>query len=104
MESELDRLQARQHPVYLAQEMRARVEDHQPEPQPQPQPERHVRVAAPVSRDVPSGYSGNSSTKIRLTRDQCETARLAGISEAEYAAQPLRLNELKAEGHYGEKR
>jgi len=99
LNSQLEALQAHR-PEHLVAEMKTRVEQHRP-PEPQP-PSRGHYVSAPVSRDVPSGYS--SPSRIRLTRDQCETARLAGISESEYAAQLIKLNEMKANGDYSERR
>jgi phage I-like protein len=104
MDHELDRLQSRQHPTEVVQEMRTRVaQDHQQErPQPVPPPSRPL-VSAPVSRE-PSAYGGNSPTRIRLSAEQIEVAKRAGITEAEYAKQLMKLNEMKANGEYSERR
>ena len=57
-------------------------------------------VSAPVSREVPSGSNQPRGGKITLTQDQRAAAKIAGISEADYAKQLQRLNELKANGQY----
>jgi hypothetical protein len=71
-------------------------------------PQRPVRnnsmiVSAPVSRNGgPSGdYNGGLPTdpsKVRLTRDEVEAAKLSGISATEYARQKLRMLEAKSRG------
>ena len=65
------------------------------------QPARKSVVSAPVSRDVPSSSGSRSSGSIRLTAAQREAAKMAGISEAEYAKQLVNLNSAKANGSYG---
>ncbi len=57
-------------------------------------------VSAPVSRGVPNGTATRSNSKITLTAMQKEAAKMAGISETEYAKQLIKLNELKANGQY----
>jgi hypothetical protein len=86
-------------PVEMVQEMKMRApQDRQPErPQPVPRP----IVSAPPSRD-PS--YGSSPTSIRLTREQTEFARLSGLTTEEYGRELLRLNQMKRDGHYSEKR
>ncbi len=72
--------------------------------QEQPANERASIMSAPVSREAPSGGGQRSSRTIRLTAEQREAAKLAGISEVEYAKQLQKLNELKGEGNYSERR
>lgn len=58
-------------------------------------------VSAPVSREVPNGGGNRQSNgKITLTAEQKEFARIAGVTETEYAKQLIRLNEAKANGQY----
>lgn len=63
--------------------------------------ERTPIVSAPVSREVPNGGEPRSTTKVRLTRDEAEAAKSAGITEAEYARQKIKLAKMKADGTYG---
>jgi len=60
-------------------------------------------VSAPVSRETgATGFNHDAGPgKVRLTVAMKEAARIAGISEAEYAAQVLRLREEKEAGNYG---
>lgn len=66
--------------------------------------ERASIMSAPVSREAPSVSTGRRTSQVRLTQDQKEAAKLAGISEVEYAKQLLKLKELKDGGNYGEQR
>jgi len=61
-----------------------------------------VVTQAPPTRDIPSSSTGKpaSSTKVTLTAEEREIARLNGITEIEYAKQKLKLQELKRNGHY----
>lgn len=70
-----------------------------PEPRPRPAPTAAQRrsVAAPVSRGANPSAPGRPG-QIRLTSEQVEAARIAGISPTEYANN---LNALKAEGKIG---
>lgn len=70
-----------------------------------PQPaRRNPTVSAPVSRDVPSGGSGQrQNNRITLTAEEREAARFSGVSEVDYARQKQRLAELKRQGHYQER-
>ena len=61
-------------------------------------------VSAPVSREVPSSGGFRQAGKITLTAEQRESARISGISEAEYARQLSRLNDMKATGEYSDRR
>jgi hypothetical protein len=70
---------------------------------PQPQ-QRTSIVSAPVSRDVPSGTTPRKNGKITLTAEQRESARISGITEAEYAKQLEKYREMKANGTYGDGR
>jgi hypothetical protein len=74
-----------------------------------PQPDMPLSskgYSAPVSRESPSTYEdlqrgtrgGNNS--INLGPAEKEAAKIAGVSEAEYAFQLLRLRDLKREGFY----
>lgn len=62
---------------------------------------RRSIVSAPVTREAPSSGGARSVSQVRLTAAQRESAKLAGITEAEYAKQLLKLNEAKANGSYG---
>lgn len=67
------------------------------------EPSRRVPVSAPPSRE-PSWSNRQSlgrNARITLTAQQREAAKIAGISETEYAANLLRLMQAKADGHYG---
>jgi hypothetical protein len=65
-------------------------------------PSRGSLYSAPVNRESAStGYSGDGPGSVRLTVAMKEAARIAGISEREYAEQVLRLREEKSQGHYG---
>jgi hypothetical protein len=63
--------------------------------------------SAPVSRETPSSYEdlqrgmrGGNGT-ITLGNAEKEAARIAGVSEEEYARQLVRLRDLKRDGFYG---
>jgi len=98
MDTMLEALQA-QHPTHVIEHMHALTAQHRPPEPPEPKPARYV--SAPVSRDPSYGGSPN---RIRLTGEQRELAKLAGISETEYANQLMKLNEMKANGDYSERR
>jgi hypothetical protein len=101
MDSQLDALQAqRGHPAHVIEDMHALTAQHRPPEPPEPNPARYV--SAPVSRD--GSHFGSSPRSIRLTKEQIEFARMSGITEADYARELMRLNQLKADGHYGERR
>lgn len=56
-------------------------------------------VSAPVSREAPSLKDGRPvTTRITLSQEQREAARVAGISEIEYARQLVKLEQAKKEG------
>ena len=71
--------------------------------QPAPQREKEVVVSAPVSREVPSGGGQRSPSQVKLTKEEREAAAYSGISEAEYAKNKIRLEELKRNGYYTER-
>jgi len=75
-------------------------EDDAPPP-PKKQPQRNHIVSAPVSRDTPSASGRRQENSETLTRDEQEAARIAGVSNAEYAKQKKRIREMKANGSYG---
>ncbi len=61
-------------------------------------------VSAPPSRETPSWSNGSPSSRssrITLTPQQKEAARIAGISEEDYARGLTRLAQEKSKGHYG---
>jgi hypothetical protein len=82
-------------------EVEADVEEEQPRRQ---ETRRTSIVSAPVSRDGPSSGSTQSSTKIRLNKEQSEFAKMSGLTDAEYAKQLIKLQEMKKAGSYGEGR
>lgn len=58
------------------------------------------QVSAPPSRSATNPGTGRpSNTRITLTPEQREVARLSGIDEITYARQLQKMNELKASGH-----
>lgn len=58
-------------------------------------------VSAPPSRSATNPSTGRpSNSRITLTPEQREIARLSGIDEITYARQLQKLQGLKAEGHY----
>lgn len=83
--------------------------DDDPEDDP-PEPPRRVSVSAPVSREVVSPSTGRATPqKITLTAEEREMARLSmpnvdpGEAEKIYAQEKLKLQRLKAQGHYQER-
>ena len=56
--------------------------------------------SAPPSREVPSSSGQRNQGKITLTPSQKEAAKIAGITEAEYAKQALELARRKSIGDY----
>lgn len=74
----------------------------EPEAEPEPQPTRRSIVAAPVSRNPPSPSSGKreSDTRVVLTPQEREIAKLSGVSETEYAAQKIAVQRARANGTY----
>ena len=78
-------------------------QDDEPEVVTQQPTRKAPIVSAPVSREVPNGGTPRSRTRVELSPAEKEHARAAGITEAEYAKQKLRLLDLKAEGHYGDR-
>lgn len=65
------------------------------------EPTQRPIVSAPVSREAPSGSGTRSGAPVRLSTAQREAAKMAGISETEYAKQLVALNQAKANGNYG---
>jgi hypothetical protein len=61
-------------------------------------------VSAPVSRETPSWSGGKGtgrSSRVTLTPAMKEAARIAGVSEEDYARGLMRLAEEKERGNYG---
>jgi hypothetical protein len=74
-------------------------------PELEERPLSRLGYSAPVSREYgPSSYdelrSGTRGGSVTLSMAEKEAARIANISETEYAAQKLRLENLKREGFY----
>jgi hypothetical protein len=85
------------HAEHLVKEMQERIP-----PPPPPRPERGPIVSAPVSRQVPG--TPQYSNRITLSMEQKEFAKIAGISEVEYARQLMKLNQMKMDGSYSDRR
>lgn len=67
--------------------------------------QRASMMSAPVSREAPtSGGQRQSATRVTLTREEKEFAKISGVSEADYAKQKIKLAEMKSQGIYGESR
>jgi hypothetical protein len=64
-------------------------------PPPRPRQPRQAIVSAPVSRE--GGYR-EQKTRVQLSPQEVEAARIAGISPAEYARQKVRVAEARARG------
>lgn len=67
------------------------------------QQERASIMSAPVSREVPTGSGQPRPGQIRLTQDQRAAAKLAGVTEKVYAENLQKLNDMKANGTYGDR-
>ncbi len=63
--------------------------------------ERTRFMSAPVSREAPVNAQGERPGKVTLSVAQKEAAKIAGISEKEYAEQVLELRKHKSNGLYG---
>jgi hypothetical protein len=65
-------------------------------------PSRRV-VSAPPSREVPSSGSGRyeAPNRITLSPAEREAAKIAGVDEATYALNKLKLLQAKSQGEYG---
>lgn len=70
---------------------------------PSPPPKKPPPVSAPVSREGPSTPGRTRSGSVTLNAMEREAAKMAGVTEAEYAKQKQRLMEMKANGSYGER-
>jgi len=106
MEGRLAALRA-QHPSAnthrLIEEMQAQAarDADAREPPKRPAPSVNARyVSAPVSRESISYSAQRPTGRVVLTQIDKEFARIAGITEAEYGKQKLRLAEEKANGRY----
>jgi hypothetical protein len=99
----LARLQAQDTATATAQPA---PEFFRPPPTPLPaEPSRASFVSAPVSREVPTGSGSRSNRQIRLTAEEREAAKMAGITEVEYAKQKQKFTEAREnEGRYGDRR
>jgi hypothetical protein len=99
-------LQAQQAQPAASAQPAPTPEYFRPSPQPAPsRPDPSAYVSAPVSRGVPSGETGyRPARQIKLTPQEQEYARVAGISDVEYARQKQKLAQAKLAGDYGERR
>ena len=89
---------------YVDQKMKLEDAPVKEEPKEEKQ-ERTNIVSAPVSREVPSGGTGNRSNgKVTLSAEEKEFARISGVTEVEYAKQKQKLAEMKANGSYSDGR
>jgi hypothetical protein len=73
----------------------------QPRPAPPEQPAEQMQSAiysAPVSRQVGGGNYQASPNSIRLTREEQEAARMAGVSDTEYARNKLKMLRMQQAG------
>jgi len=88
----------------LRQKAQPTQEDIEVEEPPAPQPRRTSVPSAPPSRDVPSGGTGQrSKTRVELTPEEREIARLSGVDEVTYARGKLELERRKSNGLYQER-
>jgi hypothetical protein len=94
--AELPRPAAEAVATRLTEEMAGRERAAQPPPT---KPTRPI-VSAPVSREVPSGSGRRQNSRITLTPQEVEMARISGVSVEEYARQKLRLAQMRASGEY----
>jgi len=62
---------------------------------------RKIAYSAPPSREVPKASGQRDTGRITLTAAQKEAAKIAGVSEADYAVQLMKLREEKKLGNYG---
>lgn len=65
-------------------------------------PRKSAVVSAPVSREATSVVTGKSvsPSRVTLTPQEAEAARIAGVDPKDYARQLLRLREEKKQGRY----
>lgn len=69
----------------------------------EPEQRREAVVSAPVSRDAQSISTGKPvSTKVTLTPEEREIAKMTGVDERVYAQNKLKLQDLKRNGYYRE--
>lgn len=78
----------------------------EPTKAPEPEDDQVTRggtnnVSAPVSRESPPSSSGERPGQVRLTVLQKEAAKIAGITEKDYAENLLKLKAEKLNGNYG---
>lgn len=74
--------------------------DEQPEQRVQQQPTRRTPPpAAPVSRDASGGNGASRPNQVRLTAAEREAARIAGMSDTEYARQKLAIERERNTTH-----
>ncbi len=89
---------------YIEQQLGMRPKEqivNREEPDDEPQTRGRVVMSAPVSREAPASSSGDRPGRVTLSVQQKEAAKIAGISEKEYAEQVVKLREHKLNGNYG---
>ncbi|HEY6258210.1 MAG TPA: hypothetical protein VIY51_20705 [Xanthobacteraceae bacterium] len=75
----------------------------EPPPAP-PRTDRSIPMSAPVSRTIPSVSTGRTApTRVTLSPEQRESARISGISEFDYAKNLQRLEREKQLGMHAER-
>jgi hypothetical protein len=62
------------------------------------EPRRSAIVSAPVSRESSATTPASSRTQVKLTKEEADFAKMAGITPQEYAKQKLKLQEMKRKG------
>jgi len=70
------------------------------EPDDEPQTRGRI-VSAPVTRDAIASHGQDRTGRITLSVAQKDAAKIAGITEKEYAEQLIKLREHKTNGMYG---
>lgn len=67
--------------------------------------QRASMMSAPVSRETPAGNGKRpSATRVTLTREEKEYAKISGVTEEEYAKNKIKLADMVSQGLYGERR
>jgi hypothetical protein len=100
MEERLVQLQNPPVGAHVAEEMKQHVAARKEPPPEQSERAGAAHFSAPVSRDAPSYSARRPVGPVRLSAEQREFAKVAGVSESEYATQLERLRDLKDAGAY----
>lgn len=90
---------------YMDESLGYTKEDPPDEPTPPPKkPGGGNIVSAPVSREVTGSNGKKPVTKVTLTAQEVEAAKLSGITVEEYAKQKQRYQDMQASGEYSNQR